>query len=92
MASNYPPVLEELIVGLRRLPGVGARTAERLALSFTGWPADDLRNFGALLAAIPERLRFCTGCGNFAEAETCPICADPHRQRDVICIVEQAIS
>lgn len=87
---EYPPALEELIETLRRLPGIGARTAERLALALTDWPAEDLQTFGALLRALRERLHPCAVCGNLAEGERCGICADPHRQTDVICVVEQA--
>lgn len=91
MPGSYPPVLEELMLGLRRLPGIGARTAERLALHLAGWKAEDLRQFGGLVAALPDRLRVCQTCGNLAEQDRCAICADPHRQQDVICVVEQAL-
>lgn len=91
MPGAYPSVLEELMLSLRRLPGIGARTAERLALHLSGWKAEDLQRFGGLIAALPERLRLCTICGNLAESERCAICADSHRQPDVICVVEQAL-
>ncbi|MFA4945723.1 MAG: recombination mediator RecR [Lentisphaeria bacterium] len=90
MSSHYPPTLDHLILQLRRLPGVGARTAERLALALCAWPAAELREFGTLLAALPERLRPCTACGNLAEAELCAICRDPSRRQELVCVVEQA--
>ena len=88
--STYPPALEELIFSLRRLPGIGSRTAERLALALLDWPPHELEQFGALLAGLKTRLRFCEACGNLAEGPLCRVCADPRRQADVICVVEQA--
>jgi len=86
--GHYPQALEELIVSLRRLPGIGSRTAERLALAMLDWPAPELEQFGEQLATLKKRLRFCDNCGNLAEGPLCRICADPRRQTDVICVVE----
>ena len=89
-SGSYPQALEELILSLRRLPGIGSRTAERLALAMLDRTAHDLELFGAHLANLKKRLRFCDSCGNLSEAPLCRICSDPRRQTDVICVVEQA--
>lgn len=88
--SAYPKALEALIGALRRLPGIGARTAERLALALLDWPDEQLQEFGDVLLHLRERVRFCTVCGNLADGDACRICSDPSRARDVICVVEQA--
>jgi recombination protein RecR len=88
--THYPPVLEELIFALRRLPGIGSRTAERLALAMTAWSAEELQQFGTLVSTLKSRLRACEVCGNLTEAPRCRICENPNRQSDVICVVEQA--
>jgi len=88
--SNYPQALEELIEALRRLPGIGARTAERLALALIAWPAEELQALGTLLGTLRTRLHACEICGNLADEARCRICNDPQRQTDVICVVEEA--
>ncbi len=89
-SGQYPPVLDELILSLRRLPGIGARTAERLALSLLTWPQEELQSLGTLLSTLKSRLRSCEVCGNLTEEPRCRICSDPNRQADVVCVVEQA--
>ncbi len=88
--SSYPRAVEQLIAGFRRLPGVGARTAERLALAVLRWTPEELRDFGLLVSALPERVGECVKCGNLAEGDLCPVCRDPARDRSVICVVETA--
>ena len=88
--THYPPVLEELIFALRRLPGIGSRTAERLALAITTWSAEEQQQFGTLVGTLKSRLRACEVCGNLADSPRCRICEDPRRQTDMICVVEQA--
>ncbi len=86
---DYPGDLEEAIEQIRRLPGVGRRSAERMALALLKWPVDNLRNFGRLLERLPESLVRCPVCGNLIGAdEDCPICSDPGRDRSLICVVE----
>lgn len=89
-SGQYPPVLDELILSLRRLPGIGTRTAERLALSLLTWPQEELQSLGTLLSTLKSRLRSCEVCGNLTEEPRCRICSDPNRQADVVCVVEQA--
>lgn len=75
---------------LQRLPGIGARTAERLALSLLDWPVEHLERFGAELATLRSRVVMCSQCGNLAEGDLCAICRDRRRDTQVICVVEQA--
>lgn len=89
-SSSYPEAVEQLIAGFRRLPGVGARTAERLALSVLHWEPDEIRDFGRLVSSLPDRVGECRVCGNLAEGEQCPVCLDATRDRTVICVVENA--
>ncbi len=89
--SEYPQALEELIDLLKSLPGVGRRSAERMALSMLKWHPEKLEALGDLLKELPARITFCPECGNLAENhELCAICAAPSRDHTVICVVEQA--
>lgn len=90
MAGEYPQALEELSAALGRLPGIGRRTAERLALALTEWEPEALAELGQRIAQLPQTLRFCAACGNLADQERCRICRDPGRNAQVLCIVETA--
>jgi recombination protein RecR len=83
------PSIENLVSQFTKLPGVGTRTAQRLTFYLLSAPTDVLALAGAL-QQVSERVRTCSECGNFTEEELCPICADPRRDRAVICVVEQA--
>ncbi len=87
--SIYPAALRELISVLKQLPGIGSRTAERLALSILAWPPERLEAFGGLVGGLQSRIRSCVCCGNWADAELCAICRNPGRRRDLICVVER---
>ena len=88
--STYPKPLEQLITLFRRLPGIGRRTAERLALSLLDWSEGDLIQFGQVVGTLRERVLTCSVCGNLSDAELCRICAAHNRDRSVICVVEHA--
>ncbi len=90
MEVKFPPALEHLIAHLGRLPGVGRRTAQRLAFSMLGWKDADLTAFADELAHLHERVKSCPSCGNYTEGGECVICASPRRDRRQICVVEQA--
>lgn len=89
MAINYPPSLQRLIGYFSKLPGVGKRSAERLALSTLKWSEKDLQGFAAALSDLHRLIHPCAVCGNLAEGELCPLCSDTSRTRNVICVVEQ---
>lgn len=90
MNNMYPKALVDIIETLCRLPGIGRRTAQRLALSLLEWSPEELRRFGEQLTVLPTKIVFCGVCGNFSDRETCGICEAPDRDRSVICVVEQA--
>jgi len=82
--------LERLIAELSKLPGVGRKTAQRFAFHLLKTPAADVAALGSALSDLRERIHPCAVCFNLAESETCPICADPRREKTVVCVVEQA--
>lgn len=79
--------LAELVMLLGRLPGIGERTATRLAFHILSEPSDYARALGGSLANIHSRVMRCAICGNFGANETCSICSDPRRDAQVLCIV-----
>lgn len=84
----YPQSLRRLIALLSRLPGVGEKTATRLALHMLKMPAQSVRELGEAIVAIPESVIRCSGCFNIADNDPCAICADPARRGDLLCVVE----
>jgi recombination protein RecR len=87
--TDAPEPLQQLIERLVRLPGIGRRSASRIAYFLARRPAEEVRALAESIAELPVRLRACTRCGNLAGAELCPVCADPRRDAGVICVVEQ---
>ena len=83
------PAVENLVAQLTRLPGVGTRTAQRLAFHLLRVPKDEALALAAAIGEVKERVRFCRECGNLTEDEVCAICLDARRDRTVICVVEQ---
>ncbi|MDQ3504787.1 MAG: recombination protein RecR, partial [Actinomycetota bacterium] len=85
----YEGAVQDLIDELGRLPGVGPKSAQRIAFFLLGSEAADISRLAAALTRVRDEVRFCTVCGNVAEAEQCKICRDPRRSLDVICVVEE---
>ena len=85
----FSPAVENLVSQLTRLPGVGTRTAQRLAFHLLRVPKDEAAALAAAIAEVKERVRFCAECGNLTEEEVCTICRDSRRDRAVVCVVEQ---
>ena len=83
------PSIERLVAELARLPGIGPRSAQRLAFHLMKAPPERARALSAAIADMSERLRPCSVCFSFAEAELCPICADPRRDASLLCAVEE---
>ena len=88
--NMYPEALKQAMQYFSRLPGVGRRSAERMALAVLDWPEEQCRQFGELLRDLPRKIHPCRQCGNFTEDDLCPLCRDETRQQDALCIVEQA--
>ena len=85
----FSPAVENLVAQLTRLPGVGSRTAHRLAFHLLRVPADEALALASSIEEVKERVRFCTECGNLTEEERCEICRDERRDRALVCVVEQ---
>jgi recombination protein RecR len=90
VASTYTLPVQNLIDQLGRLPGVGPRSAQRIAFHLLKLPAEDVERLAAAITEAKARVRFCSRCFNFAEDDLCPICADPRRDSSVICVVEES--
>jgi recombination protein RecR len=84
----YSPLVENLIAQLSRLPGVGTRTAQRLAFHLLQVPRDEALALADAIREVKERIGFCRECGNLTEEETCELCRDPRRDRLTLCVVE----
>jgi recombination protein RecR len=84
----YSPSVENLIVQLARLPGIGRRTAQRLAFHILKAGPEDALALADAIREVKERIGFCEECFNLAEGPLCPICQDARRDRTVICVVE----
>ncbi len=74
----------------RRLPGIGAKTAYRLTFHLVKGPNEQMKRLATALRQVAEHVRPCSVCGAYCEDETCSVCADPGRDRSVICVVEEA--
>lgn len=95
MNERYPQALEDLMELLRGLPGVGRRSAERMAMNLFSWDETRLKVFAEVVAGLKGRVGKCSICGNLAdlrgeEKVLCPICASPARDPEVLCVVEDA--
>jgi recombination protein RecR len=87
----FSPSVENLVVQLTRLPGIGRRTAQRLAFHILQRPKEEALALAAALEEVKERVRFCRECGNLTEEEVCAICLDARRDHLLICVVEQPV-
>ena len=85
------PAVDNLVAQLTRLPGIGTRTAQRLAFHILAVPSDEANALGHAIADVKERVRPCRECGNLTEEELCGVCSDTRRDRTVICVVEQPV-
>lgn len=81
--------LAELIAQLEKLPGVGPKSAQRLAYHVLRMPADDVRRLSEALVRAKDSLQLCDECQNISEGQVCEICADPRRDRHVVCVVAE---
>ena len=86
----YEGIIQELIDELGRLPGIGPKSAQRIAFHIVQTETYDVTRLAEVLTEIREKVRFCEICGNVAEQATCNICRDPRRSPATICVVEEA--
>jgi recombination protein RecR len=85
----YEGAVQDLIDELGRLPGVGPKSAQRIAFHLLATEATDVERLAATLLRVKNEVKFCSVCGNVAQAEVCRICSDPRRDPAVICVVEE---
>ena len=85
----YEGPIQELIEELSRLPGIGPKSAQRLAFHLVKAPSDEARRLADSITRAKDRIRFCRECGNVSEEELCRICRDPGRESTVLCVVEE---
>ncbi|TLM75038.1 recombination mediator RecR [Pseudarthrobacter sp. NamB4] len=86
----YEGAVQELIDELGRLPGVGPKSAQRLAFHILEADSQDMKRLVDAITTVKDRVKFCTVCGNVTEQELCNICRDPRRDPAIICVVEES--
>jgi recombination protein RecR len=85
----YEGALQDLIDELGRLPGIGPKSAQRIAFYILSADPTDVKRLSSTLTRVKEQVRFCVTCFNVSEAEQCRICRDERRHKDVLCVVEE---
>ena len=90
MAATYTAPVQALIDELGRLPGVGPKSAQRIAFHLLKAPADEVERLAASITDAKARVRFCERCFNVADGRLCPICADEGRDGRLLCVVEES--
>jgi recombination protein RecR len=91
MADEFPPALENLIDHLHQLPGIGKKTAQRLAIFILKAPEETARGLSTAIINVLEEIHFCLNCFNITEKEYCQICENPRRDKSTICVVEDIV-
>ncbi len=84
-----PPALERLVKNLQRLPGIGEKSATRLALQILRWPRAQAQELAESIGVLHERIGLCSRCYTFSEQDPCAICSNPKRDASLICVVEE---
>ncbi len=90
MTAVYTQPVQALIDELGKLPGIGPKSAQRIAFHLLKAPGEDVGRLAAAITDAKARVRFCVRCWNVADAELCPICADERRDPSVLCVVEES--
>jgi len=89
--ASLPQSISRLITALRRLPGVGPRSAERMAMQLVQSPGSDASELADAIREAAERVKTCSVCGSLTEADPCGFCTDDRRDGSVLCVVEQPV-
>jgi len=84
----YPVAIEKLIEEFAKLPGIGQKTAQRLALFVLNLPKEEVEEFADALIKARGTIKYCSICGSFTDADPCAICSNPNRDKSIICVVE----
>jgi len=88
---NSAGSVERLVNWLGRLPGIGRKSATRLAFHILKLPAEEALELADIIREVKEKVKFCSVCYNISEADPCRTCTDPNRRQDTICVVEEAM-
>ena len=86
--SKFSPSLDRLVELIAKLPGLGRKSAPRLALFILNQTDDDAKNLAQAILDVKSKIKLCRTCSNFTEEEYCSLCLDPRRDRGIICVVE----
>ena len=89
--AALPEALQALIAALGKLPGVGPRSAERIALNLVQAPAENSTTLAEALTRARSTIQFCTNCGGLTEAQPCAICSDTRRDSTLLCVIEKPV-
>ena len=87
--TNYPDSLSRLVESLKKLPGIGTKTAERLAFHLVKLSDEDAMGLARAIRDVKQNLTNCSICYNFTESDPCPVCGDAQRDKSTVCVVEQ---
>jgi recombination protein RecR len=87
---DFAEPLARLIAEVKRLPGIGQKSAQRIAFHLLRTSKEDVDRLVLAISDVKEKLGLCAICGNISDGELCPYCRDPHRDRSKICVVEEA--
>ena len=91
MAFQLPESIQNLLAALSRLPGIGPRSAERIALHLVQSDPNESRHLAQALVQAREKIKTCENCGALTETDPCMLCADPQRDATLVCVVERAV-
>lgn len=87
--EKYTKSMYKLIQALKKMPGIGPKSAERMAFHILRLPHSEAKSLAYSILKVKESIKFCKICGNLSEADACDICDDPYRDKTLICVVEQ---
>ena len=89
MDKRIPETLKAVVEQLARLPGLGPKSAMRVAMTLLKWPEAETRRLGKGIYDLRDALHLCSRCGALTEADPCPVCADPERDDSLLCVVSE---
>ena len=91
MSSRIPEPLKALVEQLSRLPGLGPKSAMRVAMTLLKWPEAETRRLGRSIHDLRDNLHLCSRCGGLSSADPCAVCSDGTRGRDTLCLVTECL-
>ena len=87
--AAYTRSMQELIDHFKKMPGIGAKSAERMAFYVLKAPRQDMEKLSFVIKKVKDSIKFCKKCGNLSEEELCTICSDARRDKGIVCVVEE---